>query len=62
TVDLFKNFVRTSIYQVFISDFVIVEINNTREKDKKQNLLSVIEEYNLEFISLTPAELIFYGT
>ena len=53
TIDFFENFVKTEAYQVFISDFVLDEINQTTENVKRVRLLKVLEDY--------PIELIYYG-
>ena len=51
--DLFEKFIKTGIYETFISDFVIAEIEQTRNEVKKKKLLEVVNEYPLEFADLT---------
>ena len=43
TLDFFENFIKTGIYQAFISDFVIQEINQTSDLEKRGRLLRVID-------------------
>ncbi len=52
TVDFFENFVKTAIYQTYISEFVIAEILDTKDDIKKEILLNVIENYQLSIINL----------
>lgn len=35
TVDFFDNFIRTGIYETYISEYVLFEINRTTEKFQK---------------------------
>lgn len=44
TIDFFENFVKPGIYNTFISDFVIQEINQTDNDEKRSRLLKVIED------------------
>ncbi len=53
TTILFKNFIAAGVYHAFISDVVIQEINNTSEESKKNQLLSVINHYTLDFADLS---------
>jgi len=53
TIDFFDNYVRTNIYEVCISPLVIDEIGNTRDETKKQNLLKVIEDYEIEVLDIS---------
>ena len=50
TVEFFDNFIKPGIYETFVSEFVVQEINNTINDYKRSQLLSVIEEYNLPFV------------
>ena len=45
TLDFFENYI--SSYEVYISDFVIYEIENTTNEIKKAILISAIEKYKL---------------
>ena len=50
TVDFFNNFIKTGIYQTNISLFVIEEILQTKDESKKESLLKVITDYNINII------------
>ncbi len=52
TADLFNNFIRTGVYKTFVSPFVIEEILQPKDTDKKERLLNVISEYNIDIIEL----------
>lgn len=56
TVDFFNNFVKTGIYQTFISNFVLQEINQTEDVNKRQELLKVIDDYFIENLPLNNIE------
>jgi len=49
-VDFFDNFIKNESYNTFISNFVIEEINNTDDNEKRDALLRVIESYPIHFI------------
>ncbi|MDQ3022700.1 MAG: hypothetical protein M3R36_19365 [Bacteroidota bacterium] len=40
TIEFFNNYVRKNIYDTFISEVVIKEIMNTKNKDKRNKLLN----------------------
>ena len=50
TIDLFENFIKTQIYETFISEIVIAEIMDTTQERKRTQLLTVIEDYPIELI------------
>lgn len=52
TIELFDNFIKTGIYETYVSDFVIQEINKTQNLDKRKKLLKILEEYPVDFIEL----------
>ena len=52
TIEFFENFIKTGIYNCFISDYVVSEIEDTREIEKRNKLLKVISDYGLEFLEL----------
>ena len=56
TLDFFENFIKTGIYQAFISDFVIQEINQTSDLEKRGRLLRVLDEYYIERLALEDPE------
>lgn len=54
TKEFFENFIKQDDYDIYISKVVNEEIRKTRNQNKKQLLLNVIEEYNfkiLEYVS-----------
>ncbi len=51
TVDLFENYILQNKYKSYISDFVLFEIGNTKDSAKKEKLIKVIGDYNLEILS-----------
>lgn len=53
TIDFFDNFIQTGIYETYISDVVIAEIEDTNNGDKRNQLLDVIQRYPIEFLDLT---------
>jgi predicted nucleic acid-binding protein len=58
TKEFFDGFIKTGIYQCFISDFVVQEINKTGNTDKRNKLLNVLTQYNLEFLPVDELETI----
>ena len=52
TIDFFDNFIKTGVYDTFISGFVIDEIDRTKNVKKKEKLLKVIEDYLIEFVEI----------
>ncbi len=52
TIDLFDNFIKPEIYETYISPFVIVEIENTRNTEKRNKLLKVLDKYPIELLDL----------
>ena len=52
TIDFFDNFVKTRIYETYISEFVLAEIEDTTNIHKRKNLLKVIEKYDLLMLSI----------
>lgn len=53
TVDLFENFIRTGIYDTFISEYVLREINKTNDIQKKESLFKSIENYPIDLLEVT---------
>ncbi|MCU0445317.1 MAG: PIN domain-containing protein [Microscillaceae bacterium] len=51
TLDFFDNFVKLGIYEVYVSDFVIQEINQTQDLTKLKKLLAVIENYPIDILT-----------
>ena len=52
TKELFENYIKTGIYDAYISEFVIAEIEATTNAVKKNKLLSVLRHYPIETIEL----------
>src|SRR5271154_2103600 len=52
TVEFFDNFIKTGIYETYISDFVIDEIEQTTNEEKRKKLIGVTQTYALEFVEL----------
>lgn len=53
TIDLLENFIKISLYDTFISDFIIQEINQTDDMAKKNKLLKVIDDYPIELLDIS---------
>jgi predicted nucleic acid-binding protein len=56
TRDFFDNFIKTGIYDCYISGFVIDEIENNPNQEEKKKLLEVIEDYPIDFLELINAD------
>lgn len=52
TIEFFDDYVKSAVYEVFISDVVIREIEKTPDPIKKKRLLQVISDYHLKIISI----------
>ena len=53
TIDFFDNFIKTGVYQAFISNIVLQEINQTPNPEKKAKLLGIIDSYFTSQLELT---------
>ncbi|MEZ4827153.1 MAG: hypothetical protein R3C61_12880 [Bacteroidia bacterium] len=60
TIDFFDNFVKTGVYEVYWSDFVTDEINQTNDDSHRSRLLKIGEEYSLIRMSLSDLQEIQY--
>jgi predicted nucleic acid-binding protein len=56
TVDFFDNFVKLGVYDTFVTEYVIAEINQTGNEVERTKLLKVIEDYPIELLSVEKAE------
>jgi predicted nucleic acid-binding protein len=56
TIEYFNNYVRMNKYEHFISKVVVDEILRTTDENQRNQLLNVIEEFNLSFLPLEPEE------
>jgi hypothetical protein len=54
TVEYFDRYVRTEVYEHFVSDFVIAELDRTVDKRKRAALLGIIERYPIRFLPTEP--------
>jgi predicted nucleic acid-binding protein len=50
TIDLFDNFIKPSIYDTYISEYVLREINQTGNIEKKELLIKAVEDYNIDLL------------
>jgi predicted nucleic acid-binding protein len=53
TIEFFDNFIKNSIYETYVSEYVLLEINKTSDYLKKEKLLEVIEKYPIELLEIT---------
>jgi predicted nucleic acid-binding protein len=53
TVEFFDQFILPRIYDAFISSFVVGEIEQTSDPEKRAKLLQVLENYPLEILELS---------
>lgn len=53
TIELFENFIRTEVYETYISAYVIDEINATNDKLKKNELLDTIIKYPINTLEIS---------
>ncbi|MBK8566859.1 MAG: PIN domain-containing protein [Saprospiraceae bacterium] len=56
TVDFFDNFVKLGVYDTFVTEYVIAEINQTGNEVERAKLLKVIADYPIELLSVEKAE------
>src|SRR3989304_707440 len=50
TIELFDDFIKNGIYKTHVSGFVIQEINQTENSEKRNKLLKIIETYNIDIL------------
>jgi predicted nucleic acid-binding protein len=53
TIEFFTNFVSTEIYDTYISDVVVAEIEETKNEEKKQALLDVITNFPIKYVDIS---------
>ena len=53
TIEFFEQFVRRKLYQVYVSEVVIRELEQTMDTEQRVRLLNVIAEYELRVLPLT---------
>jgi len=52
TIELFDKYIKTKIYNTYISPIVLTEINQTENEDKKVKHISVIKDYDLRILDI----------
>ncbi len=52
TIDFFENYVRRGFYATYVSYVVFTEINNTKNINKRNRLLSVIDRYSVADVDI----------
>ena len=53
TIDFFDNYVKRNVFEVFISDVVIEEIEKTKDIKKRKALLNVISQYEISIFTVS---------
>ena len=56
TIDFFDNFIKKGVYEAYISDVVIAEIEATKDENKKERLLNSLLESDIKNLELTDNE------
>ncbi|EDN70771.1 conserved hypothetical protein [Beggiatoa sp. PS] len=51
TIEFFEDWVKTKKYDVYISDIVIAEIEATQDNDKRTQLMEVIDNYPISYVT-----------
>lgn len=56
TVDFFDNFIKLGLYDTYVTEYVIAEINQTGNLEERNKLLKVIEDYPVEVLPVEKLE------
>lgn len=56
TVDFFDNFIKLGLYDTYVTEYVIAEINQTGNLEERNKLLKVIEDYPIEVLPVEKLE------
>ncbi|MCK9422757.1 MAG: PIN domain-containing protein [Bacteroidales bacterium] len=56
TEDFFENFIKPSVYRVFISPIVLAEVEDTKDIGKRQRLLNIFEKYPIELLNISESD------
>ena len=56
TVDFFDNFVKLCIYDTYITEYVIAEINQTTDNEERKRLLKIVEDYPIQILPVDKVE------
>lgn len=54
TIEFFKKYL--SVYDVYVSNLVLTEIENTQESNLRRKLMAIVEEHDLKIIRVDPAD------
>jgi predicted nucleic acid-binding protein len=52
TIELFEHFIRPEIYESYVSEFVLREINMTNDSEKRELLVKTIENYPIDLLEV----------
>ena len=52
TAEFFNDFIKTGIYETYVSEFVLQEINQTSDSEKREKLIQIIEDYPVELLEI----------
>ncbi|MFN4253967.1 MAG: type II toxin-antitoxin system VapC family toxin [Saprospiraceae bacterium] len=58
TREFFDTYIRLGIYETFVSVFVVDELNQTKQGEKREKLLNVIADYELGLLEVTDPEIV----
>ncbi len=58
TVEFFEKYIKSGIYHTFISIFVTDEITQTRDLSKREKLLNVIADFELDFVEVNDPKIV----
>ncbi len=53
TEHFFNTTIKLGLVKCYVSDYVLEEVNQTKDKTKRDQLLKVISDYNIEIVELT---------
>ncbi len=56
TIDFFENFVKLGVYDTYITEYVIAEMNQTTDNEERQRLLKIVEDYPIEILPVDKVE------
>lgn len=57
TIDFFENYARFGVYETYISRYVIDELMNNPNESQRNQLLQVVEDYDLQVIDTDANEI-----
>lgn len=56
TVDFFDNFIKLGLYDTYVTEYVIAEINQTSNEEERNKLLKVVEDYPIEVLPVVKVD------